>query len=212
MADRKTIRYRDGYKYQLAETYRDQVPIYPRLDIKTQFISLSRVGALAIRAGYASDGPSGPTVDTKTFMRGAFVHDALCQLMRMGLLDRKVWAKPAHGLLRAMCVVDGMWRVRAWWTYWGLVLGGRGRDQARERQDGPPGAVGAQHPFAELGVLGDGRVRGSRCVAFPGPVFWGNPARPGPGARSGVLRPVVRTACPAATGTVNSVDIAGGRD
>lgn len=62
------------------------------------------------------DGPSGPTIDTKEFMRGAFVHDALYQLIREGHLlmrDRK----QADKILRRMCIEDGMSRFRAWYVY-----------------------------------------------------------------------------------------------
>jgi hypothetical protein len=37
--------------------------------------------------GYAWNGPSGPTLDTRNFMRGSLVHDALYQLMREGRMD-----------------------------------------------------------------------------------------------------------------------------
>ena len=36
----------------------------------------------------AGDGPSGPAIDTKNFMRASLVHDALYQLMRLGTLDK----------------------------------------------------------------------------------------------------------------------------
>lgn len=131
---RKIIRYRGGYKYQLAETYREQIPICPAVDIDTWHISLSEKGFLEVRLGYAWDGPSGPTVDTKNFMRGSLVHDALYQLMRMGLLDRGTWKETADRLLRKMCIEDGMWKARAWWVYKGLAVGGDGATLAENRK------------------------------------------------------------------------------
>ena len=83
----KKIFYCRGYKYQLDQTYVVQVSIKPRADIITEWIKLNRDGMLAIMDGYAWDGPSGPTIDTKNFMRGSLVHDALYQLMREGHLE-----------------------------------------------------------------------------------------------------------------------------
>lgn len=71
---------------------------------------------LTIRAGYMWDGPSGPTIDTKNFMRGALIHDALYQLIREDYLkmnDRK----QADKILRKVCLEDGMSRIRAWYIY-----------------------------------------------------------------------------------------------
>lgn len=110
------ISYKAGYKYQLTETYQVSVPIYPAEPIETKYISLSTGGLLTIRDGYAWDGPSGPTIDTKTFMRGSLGHDAICQLIRMGLLDRS-WFAAANLMLRQMCLEDGMWRLRAWYVW-----------------------------------------------------------------------------------------------
>ncbi len=74
--------YSGGYKYQLRRDIKVRVSIRQPRDIVTRFIKLTPDGYLTVRLGYASDGPSGPTVDTKTIMRGAFVHDALYQLIR----------------------------------------------------------------------------------------------------------------------------------
>ena len=114
------IKYRAGYKYQLAETYQVAVPIFPSEPIASEFISLGRDGALTIAKGYAWNGPSGPAADTKNFMRGSLVHDALYQLMREGRLDAALWRDHADVLLRDMCVEDGMSKIRAWWVYTAL--------------------------------------------------------------------------------------------
>lgn len=81
------IYYRGGYKYQLQATYVCQSGIIPPAPIDDhEFITLSVDGTITIRAGYAWDGPSGPTFDTANFMRGSLEHDALYQLMGCGLL------------------------------------------------------------------------------------------------------------------------------
>lgn len=120
------IRYRSGYKYQLADSYEIRLPFFtPVFDTNHGFIKVTPDGLLIINEGYAWDGPSGPTVDTDNFMRGSLVHDALYQLMREGLLDREVYRQKADELLRQICIEDGMSSIRAWWVYQGVRVGGR---------------------------------------------------------------------------------------
>lgn len=113
----KGIRYRAGYKYQLAEDYELKIGITPEEDVRMEFIELSAEGDLLLRKGYAWDGPSGPAFDTRNFMRGSLVHDALYQLMRRERLSQKKWRDEADDLLRRHCREDGMSWLRAWWTY-----------------------------------------------------------------------------------------------
>ena len=111
------IRYRGGYKYQLAETYATATAIAPTAPIRTDFIELSAAGKLTLRKGYAWDGPSGPTFDTLNFMRGSLVHDALYQLMWEGHLSIVRWKDEADRALQRICREDGMSAIRAWWVY-----------------------------------------------------------------------------------------------
>ena len=69
-------------------------------------------GNLLIKAGYSWDGPSGPTLDSKNFMRGSLIHDALYQLMREGVLPPYL-RKKADEILRDVCIEDGMSRIVA---------------------------------------------------------------------------------------------------
>ena len=69
-------------------------------------------GYLIIRSGYAWDGPSGPTYDSKNTMRGSLIHDALYQLIRDGLLPFDYWKKADDELYR-ICRLDGMSWIRA---------------------------------------------------------------------------------------------------
>lgn len=124
MAD-KQITYRDGYLYQLAADYHGETGIIPPAAIDTTFIALDGAGNITIRAGYAWDGPSGPTIDTKNFMRGSLVHDALYQLMREGHLDHDACRDPADRLLQALCREDGMSAFRAWYVYQGVSRFGK---------------------------------------------------------------------------------------
>ena len=85
---RKIIKYRDGYRYQLAEGVSCGVPLFPGRYIDIGFVQLSTSGDLTIRAGYAWDGPSGPTIDTPAAMRGSLLHDCIYQMLRAGALDQ----------------------------------------------------------------------------------------------------------------------------
>jgi len=121
--DMPSIKYREGFKYQLAETYCLSIPITPFRPISEEYIQLDADGGLTIREGYAWDGPSGPTIDTLNFMRGSLVHDALYQLLR----DQKFspWKHDeyriiADQLLYDICREDGMSALRAWWVHWAV--------------------------------------------------------------------------------------------
>ena len=116
------IKYKGGYKYQLVESVSLLTCIKPGEDILTKYIDLYYDGHMIIREGYCWDGPSGPTIDTKNFMRGSLIHDALFQLMREGKLLRSR-RKDADLLLKQICLEDGMSRLRAWWVYKGVRLG-----------------------------------------------------------------------------------------
>ncbi|KAA3619948.1 MAG: DUF1353 domain-containing protein [Calditrichaeota bacterium] len=120
------IFYKKGYKYQLTATYSVKIKIKPETAIKSSsgYVELDAEGNLTITQGYAWDGPSGPTFDTRNFMRGSLIHDALYQLMREKLLDKDTHREPADRLLQSMCREDGMSKLRAWWVYKGLRIGG----------------------------------------------------------------------------------------
>lgn len=120
---KEIIQYKGGYKYQLTVDYSLIVPIRLDMPILSRFIDLTPDGWLTIKAGYAWDGPSGPTIDTKNFMRGSLVHDALYQLMREGLLPES-YRNVADVQLRNICLVDGMSTVRAWGVYQAVRLFG----------------------------------------------------------------------------------------
>lgn len=109
------IHYKSGYKYVLQKDYSVHVEIFGE-EIDTPFVKLDESGKLTIKANFAWDGPSGPAIDTKTFMRASLVHDAIYGLIRDGYLT-KADRLYADQLLREMCVEDGMSSIRAWWVY-----------------------------------------------------------------------------------------------
>jgi hypothetical protein len=107
------IYYREGYKYQLHVSYEvqtgitGQAAIIPDPNSTIPWVQLFQDGLLRIKAGYAWDGPSGPAIDTRDFMRGSLVHDALYQLMRASKLDQET--RPvADELMYRLCIEDGM--------------------------------------------------------------------------------------------------------
>jgi hypothetical protein len=112
----KKIKYKSGYKYQLVEDYKIKLNIYPDKYIGIRFLLLEKDGTLTIKQGYAWDGPSGPTFDTKSFMRGSLIHDAYCQLMREHKIT-KDYREQADKILKKMCKEDGMNSFRAWYVY-----------------------------------------------------------------------------------------------
>jgi len=119
-----TLKYKKGYKYQLTQDFQIQTDIEHHFLINTHFIDLDLEGNLLIKEDYCWDGPSGPTIDTKNFMRGSLVHDALYQLMRMGKLPL-TWRDHADKLLRKICCEDGMCWIRAFWVYRALYRFGK---------------------------------------------------------------------------------------
>jgi len=112
----ESIKYTDGYKYQLNEEYQHRLGFKPNRQCSHDYITLYEDGRLVIKKGYAWDGPSGPTVDTKSSMRGALVHDALYQLMRLELLNRSFRTDTDKEMKRVM-YEDGMWRWRVYLWY-----------------------------------------------------------------------------------------------
>ncbi|MHC1697775.1 MAG: hypothetical protein AB9919_06905 [Geobacteraceae bacterium] len=123
MTDQITYRSLEKYKYQLLGDYSSQTVIRPPQAIETEYISLTRQGLLTIRKGYAWNGANKPAINNKTIRRGSLVHDALYQLIGCGLLaiEHRI---TADQLLRIVCLEDGMIRIRAWWVYQAVRLGG----------------------------------------------------------------------------------------
>ena len=135
------INYATGYKYQLLLDYvHDALFLHLNVpsEIETEFLWLGENGQLIVKQGYAWDGPSGPTIDTKNFMRGSLVHDALYQLIREGHLSKNVWRNVADRELYRMVREDGMWWIRAQFVYWAVRIFGN-----------PSARSGGGHPIEQ---------------------------------------------------------------
>jgi len=127
------IKFKRGYKYQLATEYTIDTSIKPESEVNTAFIALSTDGKLTIRSGYAWDGASFPALDTRNFMRGSLVHDAFYELMRYKLIDAQSCKAKADTVLKKLCIEDGMSRLRAWWVHLGVDWFG-GKATRRKRR------------------------------------------------------------------------------
>lgn len=116
------IKYRSGYKHQLAEEYNVKIRIKPQAEIVTEYISLDTHGKLSIKKGYAWDGASGPVPDTRRVLRASLVHDALYQLMRTqsDRFPREEYRRAADLLFKEMCIEDGVARSKAKIYYFAL--------------------------------------------------------------------------------------------
>jgi hypothetical protein len=141
MASRICYRGLHRYKYQLMETYRYETGFSLPRAARTayDYVVLETNGTLTVKKGYAWDGPSGPTLDTRNFMRASLVHDALYQLMRENLVGdaavRDAFRRDSDTLLRRIVRKDGMTWPRHAWVYLAVRWFGR---KATDRQDPPP--------------------------------------------------------------------------
>lgn len=109
------IKYSKGHKYQVKRRafFCTGIKGY---EGNTFYITIHKDGGVLVRAGYAWDGPSGPTFDTKSTLRGSLLHDALYQLMRMEIIPKHE-RENADQEAFDRWVKDGMWKIRAWvWT------------------------------------------------------------------------------------------------
>lgn len=134
----RCIHYSSGYKYQLRASYAVLLPEIAHAErepVTTDWLELDPDGTLRVRAGYAWDGASGPTIDTKSSMRASLLHDACYQLIRKGLLDHS-FRPVVDRMFRRICKEDGMWSVRAQLWYLGVrIFADPATDPASEAPD-----------------------------------------------------------------------------
>ncbi len=119
------IYYKSGYKYQLYHPAIFETMIKPEFPVHTDHLHLTTDGVLFIDEGYAWNGPSGPAVDTPTFMPASLMHGAMYQLFRMELLSADRWRKTVDQEMRRIAQEDGINRLRAWYVYHSVRLGAR---------------------------------------------------------------------------------------
>jgi len=127
------IKYRRGYKASLWDAYTVQLTHEDLFGhtVDHRLFKLTTAGWLTIREDYPSDLASGPTIDTPSSIRGAFVHDALFEMMRIGLLPQSCFHAANVELYRIL-LEDGMWSWRAKLWLWTLDRAGYAAAKPRE--------------------------------------------------------------------------------
>jgi hypothetical protein len=117
------IFYKEGYKYQLTRDYSCYTGILLPQDVVYDFFTLTADGWCHLRKGFAWDGASGPTWDTKSSMRPSAVHDAYCQAAQDRLIDYETYAPQYNEVFHRMCLEDQMLPPRAWVWKKGVEIG-----------------------------------------------------------------------------------------
>ena len=111
------------YKYVTITESTYYTDIRPTSFIETEFITLSQTGILTVKVDYAWDGPSGPAIDTENFIIPSLVHDALYQLIRLGLLiPKRKYRRQADWELFRFCHQNKMILPRKVWVWAGVRL------------------------------------------------------------------------------------------
>ena len=108
----RNVFYRKGFKYQLTQVCIFQSSVYPPRNIITPFYEIHSNGIIIAKIGYAYDGASGPTFDSRCSMRPALGHDVVYQAMREGLLDWHFKTAIDDNFYEWL-IEDGMWKWRA---------------------------------------------------------------------------------------------------
>ena len=124
------MKYRRGYKYQLARAEKFQTRLRPNGSIETDFITLSKDGQLIGKLGYAWDGATW-AIDTPIFIAESCRHDMLYQLARLGLIPDENWSEYDEELKRGIILRSKrhrwyykqlLWRIRLIWIMAALKL------------------------------------------------------------------------------------------
>jgi|SRR6478609_10010254 len=93
------------WKYRLTDDLHLATSVHG-VSCKTAYIQLWDDGRLILKTGYAWDGAT-CCPDVKEIMRGSAGHDALYQLISIGVLSRTIRIKADYDLFR-WCKEDGM--------------------------------------------------------------------------------------------------------
>jgi hypothetical protein len=101
--------------YELTREAIFQTEVYPEARVVIPKATLDVDGVLRLEPGFQSDGAS-CAIDSPDFMRGAFAHDALCDMYQLEKPMPKDWNPKALSLLNRLCREDGMWPARRWWV------------------------------------------------------------------------------------------------
>jgi hypothetical protein len=106
MKYREIAKRKRKWKYELAASEHFQTSILGCNVAVGDFLYLIPDGTLGVGTGYAWDGASGIS-DSKITRKASLPHDALYQLMRLGLLSREQHRLAADNLFRDLCIAYG---------------------------------------------------------------------------------------------------------
>jgi hypothetical protein len=99
--------------YELTREFMVKTDVRPSARVSIPHASLDVEGVLRLEPGFQSDGATG-ACDTKDFMRGAFAHDAICDMHQQEREMPGDWNPKALSLLNRLCREDGMSAFRRW--------------------------------------------------------------------------------------------------
>lgn len=114
--------YHKKYKFILTDSLTLDTNIIGRT-IKTDWVELTRNGTLILATGYAWNGANKPAINTRNSIAASAGHDALYQLISLGLLPRTKRLQ-ADRNLRVWLIEDGMLELRANLWFLGVRLFG----------------------------------------------------------------------------------------
>lgn len=100
------------FKYLVEEDFYIQTPIKQNKMIDTWYCTLWPDGILLIKKGFASDGASGPTIDTDSSRQPSIEHDVFYKLLRKKLIGIS-WRPIIDEFLYKRLIEEGMWKWRA---------------------------------------------------------------------------------------------------
>jgi len=112
-----------GAVYRTESAFQVKTEIYPLSDIRTKTGILSPDGELLMLPGFEWDGPSGPAIDTASFMESSCVHDFLYGLISNRLLGKQ-WRGEADKTFRQLSIMNGASKFRAYYAWAAVRLFG----------------------------------------------------------------------------------------
>lgn len=123
------INYRNikGYRYQtMAPIEIDVSNYFPTENMCIDGFICLEGGLLKLNKGYAWDGPSGPVIHTKNWIKPSLAHDAMYQLIRNRCFkDIESARKKSDDLMYKLLLDGGMSRLRSWYSYKAVRIFGK---------------------------------------------------------------------------------------
>lgn len=104
------MRYQKVQGFRVYEDWQYQTNIATDRIIRTQYADLVK-GLIVPKAGFCFE-PSGPTIATKSIMRGVCLHDVGYWLIRNGYLE-PYWKEHFDDLMHEVHLKDNVWQFRA---------------------------------------------------------------------------------------------------